>query len=90
MYKTTPETAGIAIVDGIERRRSRVMIGNDVRLLDAIARITPTHYWSVLRGSLKAATDTRAARPSAGSDARRCGERADEPQARSRPRPGRR
>jgi NAD(P)-dependent dehydrogenase (short-subunit alcohol dehydrogenase family) len=70
MYKTTPETAGIAIVDGIERRRSRVMIGNDVRLLDAIARITPTHYWSLLRGSLKAATDTRAASPAAGSDAK--------------------
>ena len=59
MYKTTPQTAAVAIVEGIARRRPRVMIGNDVRLLDFIARVAPTHYWAVLRGSLKAATDTR-------------------------------
>ena len=57
-YRTTPHDAGVAIVEGISRRRGRVLIGNDVRVLDVLARITPNHYWSVLRKSLSGATNT--------------------------------
>ncbi|QJY46063.1 SDR family NAD(P)-dependent oxidoreductase [Pseudonocardia broussonetiae] len=57
-YRTTPETAARAIVDGIARRKGRVLIGNDVRLLDVLARVTPAHYWTLLRRRLSGATTT--------------------------------
>ncbi|APH46015.1 hypothetical protein BMW26_14405 [Microbacterium sp. 1.5R] len=57
-YRTTPEDAAIAIVAGIEKRRGRVLIGSDVRVLDAVARLTPAHYWRLIGSSLSAATRT--------------------------------
>ncbi|NQX12685.1 SDR family oxidoreductase [Microbacteriaceae bacterium VKM Ac-2855] len=38
---TTPEEAGRAIVDGIEKGRFRILVGNDARLLDRLVRIAP-------------------------------------------------
>ncbi len=37
---TTPEAAGKAIVDGIEKGRFRVIVGADARLLDAMSRFS--------------------------------------------------
>jgi short-subunit dehydrogenase len=57
-YRTTPETAASAIVKGIARRKTRVLIGADAHLLDALARLTPVHHWALVRRSLAGATNT--------------------------------
>ncbi|WP_410677182.1 SDR family NAD(P)-dependent oxidoreductase [Amycolatopsis sp. cmx-4-68] len=57
-YRTTPEAAADAIVEGIARNRPRVLIGNDARLLDLLARLAPAHYWKVLRRALASSADT--------------------------------
>ncbi len=38
---TTPEDAGRAIVDGIERSKFRILVGSDARLLDRLVRLAP-------------------------------------------------
>lgn len=63
-YRTTPERAAKVIVDDVERRRGRTLIGADAHLLDLLARVTPGHYWSVLRRSLATAVDTAGRPPS--------------------------
>ncbi|MDR6174199.1 NADP-dependent 3-hydroxy acid dehydrogenase YdfG [Nocardioides zeae] len=40
---TTPERAARTIVRAVERGRSRVLVGPDAVLIDALARVTPTH-----------------------------------------------
>ena len=43
-----PEVAGEAIVRGIERRKPRVLVGSEARVISAIARAFPVSYWKVL------------------------------------------
>jgi short-subunit dehydrogenase len=43
-----PEIAGEAIVRGIERRQSRVLVGTDAKVLSLIARLLPVSYWKIL------------------------------------------
>lgn len=43
-----PRDAAETILDGVKRRRPRVLIGSSAKLPDVLARITPTHYWVVL------------------------------------------
>lgn len=43
-----PEVAGETIVQGIERRKDRVLVGSDARLIAAIARAAPVSYWQIL------------------------------------------
>jgi NADP-dependent 3-hydroxy acid dehydrogenase YdfG len=45
---TTPEKAAMIIHRGVERGKARILVGPDAYLFDALARITPTHYYSVL------------------------------------------
>jgi NADP-dependent 3-hydroxy acid dehydrogenase YdfG len=45
---TTPERAAEIIVDGVERGRSRILVGPDARLFDTLARVTPARYFDVL------------------------------------------
>lgn len=40
-----PEQAGEIIVEGIIKRRDRILVGNDAKLLAFITRLFPTHYW---------------------------------------------
>jgi NAD(P)-dependent dehydrogenase (short-subunit alcohol dehydrogenase family) len=42
-----PETAGEIIVKGIERRSSRVLVGNDARFLALLERLAPVSYWKI-------------------------------------------
>jgi len=42
-----PETAGEIIVKGIERRSSRVLVGNDARFLALLERLAPVSYWRI-------------------------------------------
>jgi short-subunit dehydrogenase len=59
MYHTEPEDAATRIVDATIARRPRIMIGREARLVDVLARVTPTHYWAPMRRPLRAAIDTR-------------------------------
>lgn len=43
-----PEIAGEAIVRGIERKQSRVLVGSDAKVISLIARLIPVSYWKLL------------------------------------------
>ncbi|MFA5938420.1 MAG: SDR family NAD(P)-dependent oxidoreductase [Sinimarinibacterium sp.] len=55
MAKTSPDEAARVIIDGIERRRPRVLIGADARLMDRIQRWAPVRYPAALRALMKMA-----------------------------------
>ncbi len=43
-----PEVAGETIVRGIERRKPRVLVGAEARVISVIARALPVSYWKAL------------------------------------------
>ena len=45
---TSPEKAAAVIHSGVEKGKARILVGPDAYLFDALTRITPTHYYSVL------------------------------------------
>jgi NAD(P)-dependent dehydrogenase (short-subunit alcohol dehydrogenase family) len=44
-----PDKAGEIIVRGIERRSSRILVGNDAKVVSVLERIAPVAYWSFLK-----------------------------------------
>ncbi len=58
MYHTEPADAAARIVRATERRRPRVMVGREARLIDVLTRLAPTSYWRAMRGPLREAIDT--------------------------------
>lgn len=52
--KMPPERAGEIIVAGVERNRSRIIVGNDARFAALIERLAPVSYWKILGRSMKA------------------------------------
>ena len=48
LLRLPPEIAGETIVQGIERREPRVLIGSDAKFISLIARLFPVSYWKVL------------------------------------------
>jgi short-subunit dehydrogenase len=46
-----PERAGAAIVDAIERRKKRLLIGGDAHMLAWLQRLMPVNYWKVMKGT---------------------------------------
>lgn len=46
---TTPEQAAAQIVNGIERRAPRILIGPDARVMDWLSRLMPVGYWRIIR-----------------------------------------
>jgi NAD(P)-dependent dehydrogenase (short-subunit alcohol dehydrogenase family) len=48
MAFTTPEGAAKAIHQGVKAGRSRILVGPDAYMFDALARLMPTHYFDVL------------------------------------------
>lgn len=58
MYHTEPADAAHRIVEATVRRRPRTMVGREARLVDVLARVTPTRYWSAMRRPLRDAIDT--------------------------------
>jgi NAD(P)-dependent dehydrogenase (short-subunit alcohol dehydrogenase family) len=42
-----PQTAGEIIVQGIERRSARVLVGNDAKFLAVLERLAPISYWKI-------------------------------------------
>ena len=45
---TSPDKAAEIIVRGVQRGKSRILVGPDAYLFDALGRIAPTHYYDVL------------------------------------------
>lgn len=48
LLRLAPEVAGEAIVQGIERRQVRVLIGSDAKFISLISRLFPVSYWKVM------------------------------------------
>jgi hypothetical protein len=48
MCFTTPERAAKIIHEGVKSGRSRVLVGPDAYVFDALARLAPTRYFDVL------------------------------------------
>jgi short-subunit dehydrogenase len=45
---TSPDKAAAIIHSGVERGKARILVGPDAYVFDALTRIAPTHYYSVL------------------------------------------
>ncbi|MET9081580.1 SDR family NAD(P)-dependent oxidoreductase [Streptomyces sp. NPDC004237] len=58
MTLTSPAKAAGIICRGVEQGRARILVGPDAYLFDALARVTPTHYYTVL-GVLRRALRSR-------------------------------
>jgi len=48
LTRTTAERAAKVIHEGVDAGKARILIGADAYFIDAITRITPTHYYRVL------------------------------------------
>ncbi|HYI41976.1 MAG TPA: SDR family oxidoreductase [Allosphingosinicella sp.] len=48
-----PVKAGEIIVSGVEKDRSRIIVGNDARFMAAVERLAPVSYWKLLGRALK-------------------------------------
>jgi NAD(P)-dependent dehydrogenase (short-subunit alcohol dehydrogenase family) len=49
LLRMPPEQAGEMIVRGIERRQARILVGNDAKFVALLERLSPVHYWKLLR-----------------------------------------
>lgn len=45
---TSPEAAAARILEGVERREPRILIGKDARQIDIVQRLRPATYWKTL------------------------------------------
>jgi short-subunit dehydrogenase len=54
LLSLAPEKAAAQIVRGLERRRKRILVGNDARMIDLVQRSWPAHYWYFLSKKLDA------------------------------------
>ena len=45
---TSPDKAAEIIHRGVERGKARILVGPDAYVFDALARVAPTHYYSVI------------------------------------------
>ena len=53
LARTPPETAAAVILQGVERRQPRILIGIDAYQIDVLQRLRPATYWKSLAGKLK-------------------------------------
>jgi len=58
MYHMEPSDAAEHIVRATLQRRPRTLIGRETRLVDALVRLAPVHYWGPMRKPLREAIDT--------------------------------
>jgi NAD(P)-dependent dehydrogenase (short-subunit alcohol dehydrogenase family) len=49
LLRMAPGEAGEIIVRGIERRRARILVGGDARIAALLERLSPVHYWTLLK-----------------------------------------
>lgn len=48
LLRLSPDSAASVIANGLERRRPRIIVGNDAKLMALLERLVPTGYWSLL------------------------------------------
>jgi len=48
LLRMPPQKAGETIVRGVEKRRSRILVGRDAVIIALIERLAPVNYWRVL------------------------------------------
>jgi hypothetical protein len=48
MARTTPERAARIIHEGVKAGKSRILVGPDAYVFDALARIAPSRYFDLL------------------------------------------
>ena len=48
MLTMPPAKAGEIIVNAVERRAGRVLVGRDAKMMALIERLAPVSYWSIL------------------------------------------
>jgi short-subunit dehydrogenase len=48
MARTTPESAALRIIRGVEKNEPRILVGGDARILDLLQRLRPATYWPLL------------------------------------------
>ncbi|MFK8008672.1 MAG: SDR family NAD(P)-dependent oxidoreductase [Saprospiraceae bacterium] len=53
MFITTPESAAATIVKGIQKKKSKIVIGKDGRQMDWLVRLMPTGYSKIILNQLK-------------------------------------
>jgi len=63
---TTPDKAAEIICRGVERGQARILVGPDAYVFDALARVTPTHYYDVIARVEKLFRSRQAERGAAG------------------------
>jgi NADP-dependent 3-hydroxy acid dehydrogenase YdfG len=49
LLRMAPDTAGEIIARGIERRRARILVGNDAKFVSFLERLAPVAYWRILK-----------------------------------------
>ena len=49
MTPTSPEEAARVIADGMEKKSPRILIGNDARMIEALSRVAPVRYPSIMK-----------------------------------------
>ncbi|QPF86067.1 SDR family NAD(P)-dependent oxidoreductase [Bradyrhizobium genosp. L] len=65
LARTTPATAALRIIAGIEKNAPRILIGKDARLMDLLQRFRPATYWKVMQRQIEKTTARRMARDAA-------------------------
>lgn len=63
LARTSPEKAAATIIDGIARRKRRILIGTDARLLEQLTRWLPARYFVLLAGLNRLARRREASKP---------------------------
>lgn len=53
MLRMPPARAGELIVRGIEKRKPRIMVGGDASLVALLERLSPVHYWTLLKKAIR-------------------------------------
>jgi NAD(P)-dependent dehydrogenase (short-subunit alcohol dehydrogenase family) len=48
LAKILPDTAAARILEGVEKRETRVLIGSDAKAMDVLQRLRPATYWKSL------------------------------------------
>lgn len=53
MFITTPESAAATIIKGIQKKKSKIVIGKDGKQLDWLVRLMPTRYSKIILNQFK-------------------------------------
>jgi hypothetical protein len=48
LLRTTPAQAAAIICRGVDAGKARILVGPDAYVFDALARVTPAHYYDIM------------------------------------------